>query len=175
MLIFIVLLVICLINIHTVGKNAKALTHLKAVLNVAPPVPGREPRPLSDLSEAANQQRIRLASPGHRTSLWRNNNGMAIDAKGNVIRFGLGNDSPQANKIAASSDLIGIEEHVVVPADVGHTLGLFLSVEVKRGGWVYRGTARENSQLAWNTHVIGRGGRALFATCPEDVWPEGGG
>ena len=152
--------------------DPRALAALKLALRINPLPPAH--RPLSGMAEAPVQQRIRLAAPHHRTSLYRNNNGMATDSKGNVIRFGLGNDSPQANKIAASSDLIGIEEHLVTPEDVGRIIGRFLSVEVKRGDWIYKGTSREQSQLRWNQHIIGRGGRAMFATCPEDVWPPEG-
>lgn len=150
------------------GIDPRAIADLKAVLNISPTSSAKR---LSGMSEAAVQQRIRMDAPGHRTSLWRNNIGMAMDKNGTPIRFGLGNDSPQTNKTTASSDLIGITEHVVTPADVGHTVGLFTSVEAKRGDWVFQGTPREQAQLRWNLHIISRGGIGVFATCPEDVWP----
>ena len=150
------------------GILPEALADLRTKLHKHPPLlQGLQ----SAMSEAAVQQRIRMAAPKHRVRLYRNNNGMAMDKNGNPIRFGLGNDSTQANKIAASSDLIGITEHIVTPEDIGQMLGVFTSVEVKKHGWKYKGTPREQAQLNWIEHILLHGGRALFATCPEDVWP----
>ena len=75
--------------------------------------------------------------------------GACEDITGRQIRYGLGNDSSQINKVFKSSDLIGITPHVVVPADVGLRLGVFTSIEVKRGGWSYKGTERETAQFRW--------------------------
>ena len=90
---------------------------------------------------------------------------------GGDVRFGLGNDSAQRNRIFKSSDLIGITRRVITQADVGKTIGIFTSIEVKRPGWKYTGTPTEVAQKAWLDAVETWGGLATFATGPEDVWP----
>ena len=97
-------------------------------------------------TEAQAQQAIRLAAPAHGVTLWRNNSGATQDETGRQIRFGLGNDSAKVNREKKSSDLIGIETVVITPDMVGQTVGIFVSYEVKRPGWVYTGTEREQAQ-----------------------------
>ncbi len=96
------------------------------------------------------------------TWLGRNNVGVLLDKTGRPVRFGLANDSPAVNKAIKSGDLLGI---------LGQT-GLFLSVEAKHEGWTYRGTPHEVAQLNWQSHVIRRGGIALFATSWEQAQHE---
>ena len=120
--------------------------------------------------ESAVQQTIRLAAGHNGSILWRNNNGACQTADGRQIRYGLGNDSPQMNRRFKSSDLIGITRRIITPEMVGHTVGLFTSVEVKRGGWKYHGGDREAAQSAWLSIINNWGGIGVFATCPEDIW-----
>ena len=114
-------------------------------------------------SEAAVQQQVRIAESRRGNRLWRNNNGACEDITGRQIRYGLGNDSSQINKVFKSSDLIGITPYVVVPADVGLRLGIFTSIEVKRAGWVYKGTDREVAQFNWLKLVMSLGGIGRFS------------
>lgn len=122
------------------------------------------------LSEAAVQQRIRLEAPRHSCILWRNNNGACETADGRQIRYGLANDSTRMNSRFKSSDLVGITYRVIRPEDVGLTVGVFTSVEVKREGWQYTGTDREQAQNAWLHLIKQYGGIAGFATGPGDIW-----
>ena len=116
-------------------------------------------------AEAVVQQAIRLESSRRGMRLWRNNNGACVDNTGRMVRYGLGNDSSKVNKHIKSSDLIGI-----TPVQVaGRTLGIFTSIEVKRGGWKYKGTAREKAQLAWLELVTALGGIGKFAAGTEDL------
>ena len=102
--------------------------------------------------------------------LYRNNTGAARDETGRLIRYGLANDSAAMSRSIKSSDLIGITPHVVTVEDIGCTLGIFTSIEVKRPGWVYKGAGREAAQLKWIEHIVSLGGRGQFATGPGDIW-----
>lgn len=122
------------------------------------------------MSERAGQQRIRIEAPKHRVRLFRNNVGACEDAEGNFIRYGLANESKAMNEKVKSHDLVGITPVIITPQMVGGFLGVFTSIECKRPGWSYRGTAREVAQLNWAQIIISMGGIAQFATCPEDIW-----
>lgn len=122
-------------------------------------------------SEAAVQQLIRLEAGRRGTPLLRNNSGAARDDRGQMIRFGLGNDSKRINDVFKSSDLIGIYPVVVTPDMVGRTLGLFFAVEVKAPGWkLTPGDKRAQAQLAFGEWVRKHGGVFCFATDPTEVW-----
>lgn len=127
-----------------------------------------KPKPKPEL-EAPIQQRIRLAAPNHNMRLWRNNNGAVHTVDNRFIRFGLCNDSTKMSKELKSSDLIGITQYTIRPEDVGKTLGVFTSIEVKREGWTFAGTLREVAQLKWINLIKAFGGFAMFATKPEDL------
>jgi len=119
----------------------------------------------ADTPEAVVQQAIRLESSRRGMRLWRNNNGACVDDTGRLVRYGLGNDSSKVNSYIKSSDLIGI-----TPVQVnGRTLGIFTAIEVKRGGWKFKGTAREKAQLAWLELVTVLGGIGKFAASVEDL------
>jgi hypothetical protein len=62
------------------------------------------------------------------------------------------------NAVIKSSDLIGIGPG-----------GQFISLECKKPGWRYRGTAREMAQLKWHQLIISMGGLAQFVTGKEDL------
>jgi hypothetical protein len=132
-----------------------------------------EPVSKPGTSEGFNQQAIRLAAPGHGCRLMRNNRGAAVDPSGRHIRYGLANDSKEMDRRIKSSDLIGIESYLVLPQDVGRTLGLFRAVEVKKSNWKYTGNEREVAQLAFLNLIISMGGLACFARSPEEVWVNG--
>lgn len=119
--------------------------------------------------EAVVQQQIRLEASRQGARLWRNNNGAAMDKAGRLIRYGLGNDSAKLNKHMKSSDLIGITPVKMTPAHVGRTVGVFTSIEVKKGSWIYKGTERELAQAQWLNLVILLGGIAMFANKKEDI------
>jgi len=118
------------------------------------------------ISEAAVSQRVRLAAAHKGIRLWRNNVGAVTTEDGRHIRFGLANDSAKMNKVLKSSDLIGITPHVVKTSDIGRTLGIFTSLEVKHEGWRYTGTEREEAQRTWLQAITNLGGVASFATEP---------
>jgi hypothetical protein len=82
---------------------------------------------------------------------------VAFDKTGRPVRFGLGNDSAKQNKVCKSSDLIGIDND-----------GKFVSLEIKRPGWVYRGTVEEFAQLNWILFINAMGGRAKFISSLVD-------
>lgn len=79
-----------------------------------------------------------------------------------MIRYGLCNESKQMNQVLKSADYVGITPHVVTPADVGHTLGIFTAPEFKRGDWHYTGKDREVAQKNFIDLVVSLGGRAMF-------------
>lgn len=142
------------------GIPVEAFLDLQQLTGLAePPVTIRD---LPLLSEAAVQQQIRLEASRQGLRLWRNNVGAAMDVDGRQVRYGLGNDSASLNKRIKSHDLIGITPHMVAAEDVGRTIGIFTSLEVKRGDWVYRGTEREVAQRAWMELVLSLGGISKF-------------
>jgi len=115
-------------------------------------------------TEAAAQAEIRLAASQRGATLWRNNNGAATDQTGRHIRYGLGNDSAKINKEFKSSDLIGI-----TPVQIGTQIyGIFTAIEVKRPGWKWTATEREQAQWKYMNVVRRHGGIATFATNKKD-------
>ncbi len=111
--------------------------------------------------EAAVLARVRLEESKAGGRLWRNNVGAVLDTtRGRMTRYGLANDSGPLNARIKSADLIGIRPRVIVPPDVGTTIGQFLSVECKAPNWTYRGTDREQAQMRWAALVISLGGIA---------------
>lgn len=123
-----------------------------------------EPNPQAGESEAAIQNRVRLEASKKGKRVWRNNVGALLDERGIPVRYGLANDSKQMNQKVKSSDLIGIDPVLVTPQHVGHTLGVFIAREVKRGDWRYSGTKEEQAQLTFLQLVASLGGNACFVT-----------
>jgi hypothetical protein len=140
------------------GVTLEAIKELERVLGTEPPLVIAA----TGLSEAAIQQNVRLEASRIGARLWRNNVGGYKDEYGNFIRYGLANESAQVNKVMKSSDLIGIKPVLVTPAMVGHTIGQFLSREVKAGDWTYSGSEHEVAQLAWINLITSLGGDAKF-------------
>jgi len=121
-------------------------------------------------SEMQQQQVFRLEAPIRGDILWRNNVGACLDATGRMIRYGLGNDSAKLNKVWKSSDLIGMRRVLIGPEHVGHTLGVFTAIEVKRPGWTGRTlTEHEQAQYAFHNSVREYGGIAGFASSLDQL------
>jgi hypothetical protein len=121
-------------------------------------------RAAEGLSEAAVQTNLRLEASRKGIRLWRNNVGVAHDPEaGTYVRYGLGNESTQMNRIIKSGDLIGIRPIKITPEYLGITIGQFVSREAKHGAWRYAGTEREVAQLNWIKLVTSLGGDACFA------------
>lgn len=116
---------------------------------------------------------IQLAASKRGDRLWRNNVGAAVDSRGIPIRYGLANSSAQLNRVLKSSDLIGITPTVVTQEMVGQLLAVFTSLEVKRPGWRWAGTDREQAQLAWIELIRSLGGVAGFTDNADGriIWP----
>lgn len=122
------------------------------------------------MNEAAVQTHARLefAKIG---PAWRNNSGACYDTTGRLIRYGLGNDSAQLNRVIKSSDLIGITPVTAYLQSSGWvTLGVFTALEVKESGWSFRpGDERAVAQAKFHEIVREVGGFAGFVTKPEDI------
>lgn len=128
----------------------------------------------SDQSELFVQGQIRLAaSRDHGAPLWRNNSGAGEFTdeykKTRYVRFGLGNESARLNRKWKSSDLIGILPVTITPQHVGHTVGVFLAVEVKQPGWSFSASdKRAQAQSNFLNSVAAFGGLAGFAQSVPD-------
>lgn len=115
--------------------------------------------------EEVVKQNVRLAAAkSPNLILWRNNVGACISVDGRPVRYGLCNDSKQMNERIKSSDLIGIRRVRITDEHVGQLLGVFVALECKRGGWVYRGTKHEVAQYHFIKLVETYGGEARFTT-----------
>jgi len=112
---------------------------------------------------------IQAAATARGDRLWRNNCGGFYDERGRFVRYGLANESAAMNASVKSGDLVGIVRRVIMPEDVGQVIGIFANLEVKRPGWRYTGTPREEAQRAFNELVISLGGIAGFITGPEGL------
>jgi hypothetical protein len=116
------------------------------------------------ISEAAISNRVRLEASKRGCRLWRNNVGAATMEDGSFVRYGLANDSAKVNAVIKSADLIGIRPLLIEPWMVGHTVGQFVSREIKKSNWRYTGNDREKAQMSWALLVLSFGGDAAFAT-----------
>jgi len=143
---------------------AAAILELQQVLGAAtqPANPTAAPG-----SEAAVQNAVRVAHAQRTTGrLFRNNTGCLLDERGVPVRFGLCNDTPAINKVAKSSDLIGITP---VLCKCGVTHGVFTAYECKRTGWHFTGTDREQAQLNFGNLVVALGGIFKFVSSTEEL------
>lgn len=122
-----------------------------------------EPPVTRGTTEADVQSRVRVMASERGDVLWRNNLGAGKLENGSHIRWGLCNDSARVNERVKSADLIGIKRVLITPQMVGSVIGQFYSVEVKRPGWRYAGTPREQAQLRWVEAVVAMGGAAEFS------------
>lgn len=147
------------------GVRADALQDLQVMLGTLTiPEAGTSSGPAK--SEAWAQSVVRLEGAEKGVPLFRNNVGALKDKGGRLVRYGLANDSAAMNDALKSGDLIGIRPLVITAAHVGHTLGQFVSREIKEPGWQYTGDPHEAAQLAWANLINAKGGDARFATGP---------
>jgi len=111
--------------------------------------------------------RIRIEGAKRGVILWRNNSGAFEDKGGRWIRYGLANESAAVNAILKSSDLVGVATGWWwgFPA----ISGVWVAVESKKPGWIYKGQGREPAQKNYIELVKKYGGCACFATGWEDV------
>lgn len=118
-------------------------------------------------SESEIQQEIRVEAPKMGVTLMRNNQGGFKDETGRMVRFGLGNESPNQNYL--SSDLIGFTEIVVTADMIGKRIAVFTAVEVKRENWKSgvknEREQKQNNFIAW---VKSRGGIALMTNSVDE-------
>lgn len=147
-------------NISPAALNE--LRNLIGIFDLPTSAPGK--------SEASAQQLVRLEAPKHGVTLWRNNNGACYDQDGRLVRYGLANESKSMSDKIKSSDLIGATPVIIQPSDVGKRLAIFTSFEMKKPGWVFKGTKRELAQKKWIDLILSLGGIAQFATGPGDIW-----
>lgn len=92
----------------------------------------------------------------------RNNSGAFKNEQGQLVRFGLGNDSARSNGIFKSADLVGPRSVLIGPEHLGRTLAIFWARECKRPDWRYTGTDREVAQLRFLRKIQDMGGDAAF-------------
>jgi len=114
--------------------------------------------------EAETLSIVRLKASDAGFTLFRNNVGACYDATGRFIRYGLANDSKQLNDSLKSSDLVGIRPVRIDVTHIGRVFGQFCALEVKRPGWMFRGTKRELAQEKFLALVASNGGYARFTT-----------
>jgi hypothetical protein len=138
------------------GIPADALIDLKLQMGLDGTVALAGSRELT--TETGAQSAIRLEAADNGIHLWRNNVGALQDETGRWVRYGLVNDTKALNEKVKSHDLIGIKPG-----------GQFISREVKKPGWVYSGTKREQAQLKFAHIVLAAGGDAAFATGPGSL------
>lgn len=115
------------------------------------------------VSEAAVQAGVRLeAAYRGDTLLFRNNVGALKDERGVPVRYGLANESKRINNAVKSADLIGVYRRLIVPGDVGHVIGQFVSIETKRADWTRKNDSHTEAQTAWATLINQYGGYATI-------------
>lgn len=100
----------------------------------------------------------------------RNNVGVAFDATGRPIRYGLMNESRNVNSEYKSSDLIDCLPVLIQPHHVGRTFGLFVALETKHSDWkLRRGDTHAQAQLRFINLVRKNGGMSDFITDARQV------
>lgn len=106
-----------------------------------------------------------------RGQIWRNNSGAYLDEHGQMIRYGLANESKQENALIKSSDLIGITPTLITEQMVGYYLGVFTAYEVKPEGWKQQPSdKRALAQAKFHDIVREACGYAGFVTDPRDIY-----
>lgn len=104
-------------------------------------------------------------------TIWRNNSGAYTDEFGNMIRYGLANESKQENAQIKSSDLIGITpEYLYHPTRGWGWYGIFTAYECKPEGWRLRPSDKRGlAQQRFIDIVRSVGGYGGFVTDPADI------
>ena len=106
---------------------------------------------------------IRLESTKKGVRLFRNNVGALPSADGQLVRYGLANESKRMNQALKSSDFIGVKPLLIGPEHMGKTVGQFVAREAKKENWTYSGKGREPAQLNFIQLIAALGGDACFA------------
>jgi hypothetical protein len=134
---------------------------------------GQRPEPAKTvhrgMSEKAVSQRTEMAFNALGGTLWRNNVGVTIDARGVPVRYGLANISKKMNEQTKSGDQIGCLPVTIRPDHIGKVFGLFVSIEDKKAGWTWKGDAHELAQANWAQLVTSLGGVAMFVNDPQQI------
>lgn len=109
---------------------------------------------------------LRLNAGRHRDwTLYRNNVGVLLDARGVPVRYGLANSSKDQNADLKSGDYIGWRRVVITPDMVGKVIAQFVSAETKHTGWKLDLTDdHTRAQAAWANLINRDGGCAFFTT-----------
>lgn len=144
------------------GVSLQALHELQALFGMH----GNHSMPakVEGISEAAVQSVVRVEAARKGVRLFRNNVGALTDERGVPVRYGLANESPQANALMKSSDLVGWRPVLITREHVGTVIAQTVLRECKRVGWHYTGTEREAAQLAWLQLGVAGGADAAFCT-----------
>jgi len=142
------------------GVSQLAYNELMSIVNIEPTTPDN--KDIVSESGASRLCRLQASKAGGR--LMRNNVGAVTTDDNRFIRYGLANESKQMNKLLKSSDYIGIQPVIIQPHHVGHTIGQFTAREMKKPGWIFAGTERENAQLNFILLINRLGGNASFST-----------
>lgn len=119
---------------------------------------------MTSSNETTTSAKLRLAASREGARLWRNNVGAGMLLNGSYLRWGLANETPEMNRHMKSGDLIGIRPVLISHEHVGQMFGQFVSREMKREGWHYKGDDHERAQQAWIDLVRSLGGDAAFST-----------
>lgn len=117
-------------------------------------------------SEAYAQSQVVLEAPKYQCILTRNNVGALKDATGQLVRYGLFNESKKRNERIKSPDLVGFRKVLITQAMVGTIIGQFVGREMKEPGWAFSATDHENAQLRCIELGLSYGCDMAFATGP---------
>lgn len=121
-------------------------------------------------SESLNSNQIELAMAYQGMIAQRNNNGVAVDATGRHVRYGLMNTSKQENERFKSSDWICATPTLITPQMVGLVIGVYTAIETKKDGWKFVETDKHTmGQHRYHELIRGVGGYAGFAQSPLDM------
>lgn len=142
------------------GVSLEAIEDLKRKLGTV----SDDTNLIHSLSEAGVASFVKLEASQKGCRLWRNNIGAAFNSNGQMIRYGLCNDTKQMNKQIKSSDLVGIRPVLITKDMVGQTIGQFLARETKESKWQFSGNEHEQAQLKFINLVLSLGGDAAFAS-----------
>lgn len=122
------------------------------------------------MKETPVSQRVQIELTNLGGLAMRNNVGVAFDATGRAIRYGLMNSSKGENETFKSSDLIDCIPVVIQPHHVGRTFGLFTAIETKRTDWKFNpDDARAVAQLNFIRTIQRNGGLASFVSDPAQI------
>lgn len=145
---------------HQWGIPPAAVEDLyRRLRSASPPPPARK-----GVSEAAISVEVRLEAASKGVELFRNQVGAFLNDRGQMVRFGLANETKAENAIVKSADLIGWRRVIVTPQMVGRPIAQFVSREVKHHGWRWTGDQHELAQARWALMVMIAGGDAAFAS-----------